>query len=262
MAKPSEYPKSMMGIISAIRQTLFEAQDRKRDQSQTTSQNYNPSLDALEPVLDGQKRVLIEPGSVLMAYRASKLMEPFGIRFGLIASGQEWRRPDLIQEINAPFIVPVNFPEIPKLPEDEDWDAVSLDLLRNWDWAPETPALLASQGHQLALTLYSLNDQKQFRKKLKQAIDRGLSKQTALAALTTVPAELCGLSESMGTLVSGKLANFSIIKGDDYFSPENTLESTWVEGRRYPNVQFEPDSDETSKDKEKKEDAKRNPMND
>ena len=253
--KANEYPKSIMGVISAIRQTLMETQDHARDQSQNPTSTYNPSLDALEPILSGQKRVLIEPGSVLMSSRASILMESFGVRYGLIASGQEWRRPDLIQKIDAPFIVPVNFPEIPKLPEDADWDAVSLDLLRNWDWAPETPALLASQGHRLALTLYSLNNKKQFREKLKLAIERGLSKQTAIAALTTVPAELCGLSESMGTLVAGKLANFTIIKGDDYFSPDNPIESTWIQGRHYPNHEFEPDSDEDTKEKGKEKET-------
>ncbi|MDB4704952.1 amidohydrolase family protein [Verrucomicrobia bacterium] len=252
--KANEYPKSLMGVISAIRQTLLEAQDFTRNPSQNTSQVYNPSLKALEPVIGGKTRVLIEPGSVLMASRASSLMEVFGVRYGIIATGQEWRRPDLIKQIEAPMIVPINFPEIPKLPEDDDWEAVSLDLLRNWDWAPETPALLASQGHQLALTLYSLNDQKKFREKLKQAIDRGLPKQTAIAALTTVPAELCGLSESMGTLVAGKLANFTIVKGEDYFTPKNPIESTWVQGRRYPNNQFESDQDKNSTDENKKKD--------
>ena len=252
--KANEFPKSLMGVISAIRQTLLEAQDFTRNPSQNTSQVYNPSLKALEPLIGGKTRVLIEPGSVLMASRASSLMEIFGVRYGIIATGQEWRRPDLIKQIEAPMIVPVNFPEIPKLPEDDDWEAVSLDLLRNWDWAPETPALLASQGHQLALTLYSLNDQKKFREKLKQAIDRGLTKQIAIAALTTVPAELCGMSESMGTLARGKLANFTVVKGEDYFTPKNPIESTWVQGRRYPNNQFESDHGKNSTDENKKKD--------
>ncbi|MBT5925915.1 MAG: amidohydrolase family protein [Verrucomicrobia bacterium] len=250
--KDSEFPKSLMGVISTIRQTILEAQDHLREKSENLDGLYNPSLDALEPLLNGIKMVLIEPGSVLMSARASSLAESFGIRYGLIASGQEWRRPDLIKQIDAPFIVPVNFPEIPKLPEDDDWDALSLDLLRHWDWAPETPALLASQGHRLALTLYSLNDRKEFRKKLKQAIERGLPKQSAIAALTTVPAELCGLSDSMGTLVAGKQANFTIIKGDDYFLPDNPVESTWVQGARYPNDQFDSSVEKDHKESETK----------
>ncbi len=267
--KSDEFPKSLMGVISAIRQTIIDAKDNLRGSEPTFSREYNPSLDALEPVLSGKKMVLIEPGSVLMASRASKLFDPMGITYGLIASGQEWRRPDLIKQIDAPFIVPLNFPEIPKFPEEDDWDAVSLDLLRNWDWAPETPALLSSQGHRIALTLYSLNDRKKFRNKLEEALDRGLPKQTALAALTTIPAELCGLSDSMGTLVEGKQANFTIIKGDDYFDPENPIESTWVQGKRYANEDYETDSEDDSKDEEtdEKEEAPekrlaRSPMDD
>ena len=38
-------------------------------------------------------------------------------------------------------------------------------------------------------------------------LDRGLSENDALAALTTVPAQLCGVADRLGTIEPGKLAN-------------------------------------------------------
>ena len=46
----------------------------------------------------------------------------------------------------APFIVPVDFPEVPKLPEDDDWLAMPFEQLRAWDHAPGNPALLRREG--------------------------------------------------------------------------------------------------------------------
>ena len=36
----------------------------------------------------------------------------------------------------------LNLPTLPKLPSEDDWEQVSLDQLRAWDWAAENPALL------------------------------------------------------------------------------------------------------------------------
>ena len=46
----------------------------------------------------------------------------------------------------AQFIVPMSFPAAPKLPTESDWEQVTLDQLRAWDWAPENAALLRQQG--------------------------------------------------------------------------------------------------------------------
>ena len=84
--------------------------------------------------------------------------------------------------------MPVDFPALPKLPDEGDWEQVKLDQLRAWDWAPENPALLRQQGLEIALTTYGLSDKKKFRQNVRLALDRGLSETDALAALTTVPA--------------------------------------------------------------------------
>ena len=115
--------------------------------------------------------------------------------------------------------MPLDFPTLPKLPDEGDWEQVSLDQLRAWDWAPENPALLRQQGCELALTTYGLSDPKMFRPNLRLALDRGLAETDALAALTTVPAKLCGVESQLGTIEAGKLANLTVVAGTNYFDP-------------------------------------------
>jgi imidazolonepropionase-like amidohydrolase len=153
--------------------------------------------------------------------------------FVLVSSSQEWRRPELAKETGAAFIVPVNFPTLPKLPGEDDWEQVSLDQLRAWDWAAENPALLRQQGREIAFTTYSLSDKKAFRKNLKLALERGLSEDDALAALTTVPAKLCGVDKQLGTVEAGKIANLTIVDGKGYFDPESRVRVVWIDGRNY-----------------------------
>src|SRR5207247_11032125 len=107
----------------------------------------------------------------------------------------------------------LNFPTLPKLQSEEDWDQISLDQLRVWDWAAENASLLRQQGNESALTTDGLSDKKKFRQNLRLALDRGLSETDALAALTTVPARLCGVENLLGTIEAGKLANLTVLEG-------------------------------------------------
>ena len=55
-----------------------------------------------------------------------------------------------------------------------------------------------------------MQDKGAFRKKLADAIAHGLTKDEALAALTTVPARQLGVDARSGTIEAGKLANIVI----------------------------------------------------
>ena len=261
------YPNSLMGVIAVIRQTVFDAQHYYAMQTWHQANpngvrpEYNPSLEALRPVLrkENPQQIIIEPGSVLMQSRAQVLAAELGFSPILVATGQEWRRPKLMKEIKAPFIVPVDFPAVPELAEEDDWDQVSLDQLRNWDWAPEIPALLR-RDHSIALTTHGLSDRKSFRKNISIAISRGLKEEEALAALTTEPARFMGAGNQIGTIEQGKIANLTVVNGDSWFNPKNEVASVWIEGRHLANNpaepkktdKNEPDEDGVKKDKEAK----------
>ena len=231
------YPKSLMGTIAVVRQTFADARHFVLDQADYRAKptarkrpDLNPALDALAPFLNKQITVVFEPGSVLMCDRAGQLARELGLNFAVVGSGHEWRRPDLMKAVNAPFIMPLNLPSAPKLPDEDDWLDVSLDQLRHWDWAAENAALLRQQGLEVALTTHALGDRKVFRKNLRLAMDRGLSERDALAALTTVPAKLCGVADRLGTIEKGKIANLTVVEGAGYFDAEAKVKQVWIDG--------------------------------
>lgn len=227
----NQYPSSLMGTVAVVRQALLDAAWHREAAAGPNPPPFNVALDALARARDGQP-VFFEPGSVLMADRAARVAREAGIaRPVLVASGHEWRRPDLIAGTGAPFIMPLAFPEIPKLPDDA-WDDVTLDQLRAWDWAPENPAVLRRAGAPVALTTLGLPELKKFRANLRAALDRGLSETDALAALTTVPAELLGVADRLGTVEPGRVANLTVVAGD-YFDPEAPVRAVWVAGRPF-----------------------------
>ena len=235
------YPQSLMGVIAVVRQTFFDAQHYALDHADFAQHpqgrprpEFDPGLEALAPAAAGKMPVLFEPGSALMDGRAAQLAQELGFAFALVSCGQEWRRPDLAKQTGATFIVPVNFPTLPKWPDTNDWEQVSLDQLRAWDWAPENPALLRQQGLPIALTTYGLDDKKDFQKNVRLALDRGLSAADALAALTTVPAKLCGMENQLGTIAPGKLANLTIVAGTNYFAGDAKISAVWIDGKYFP----------------------------
>jgi imidazolonepropionase-like amidohydrolase len=268
------YPASRMGVIATVRQSFFDAEHYALDQADYTKQpgvrarpEFNLSLEALAPAASGRMPVMIEPGSALMVDRAARIAAELKLSLALVASGQEWRRPDLMKGIGATFVVPLNFPALPRLPGEEDWHDVSLDQLRAWDWAAENPAVLRQQGREIALTTHGLGDKKSFRKNLKLALERGLSEEDALAALTVVPAKLCGVEKQLGTIEAGKIANLTVVEDKGYFDPESRVRDVWIDGRHFhiadakeppkePKKDDAADAEKTAKakaDKEKKE---------
>jgi imidazolonepropionase-like amidohydrolase len=239
--RPRAYPGSLMGTIAAVRQTFFDAQHQAADHAHFAAHPhdrprpaFDASLDALQPAVRTAMPVVFEPNSVLMVDRATHLAREFGLQIIVLATGQEWRRPELARAAAAPFIVPVDFPEVAKLPEDDDWLATPLEQLRAWDHAPENPALLRREGLDIALTTHGLAKATRFRPNVRLAMARGLGEGEALAALTTTPARLCGMADQLGTIEPGKLAHLTVVEKGRYFDAEAQVREVWIDGRQFP----------------------------
>jgi len=254
------YPESIMGAIAITRQLWFDAAYYARRQASYAADprgkkrpEYDPSLEAA-----GKKiPVLFEATYALGIDEAWHVAREQGFDNTLyVASGQEWRRPDLAKNAGGPYIVPVDFPEAQKLPDDADWNQVSLDALRAWDWAPENPAVLRAQKLEIALTTHRLGDRADFQKKLLLAIERGLTEQDALAAVTTVPAKLLGVEDRLGTIEAGKIANLVVTGEKGYFDEKARVEEVWIDGRRCVNEPGKKPEEADKKD-EKEDEAKK-----
>ncbi|MBY0436314.1 MAG: amidohydrolase family protein, partial [Cyclobacteriaceae bacterium] len=67
---------------------------------------------------------------------------------------------------------------------------------------------------------------------LRRMIAGGLSEDAALAALTTNPAQMLGLSDRLGTIDAGKMANL-VISDKSYFNEKSKVRYVFVDGRLY-----------------------------
>lgn len=233
------YPSSLMGGVAAVRQTFLDARHHlswnawSASHPDTARPQINSALDALTPALTGIQPVLFVPGSAVMTGRAAQVARELSVRAAILSSGEEWRRPDIAAGTALPFIVPVDFPELPKLPTDDDWEEISLDRLRAFDWAPENPAVLRRAGLEIALTTHGLSSPARFRANLRLAIARGLSQDDALAALTTIPARLLGAEKLLGTVEPGRLACLTVVDEPGYFDADAKVRQVWINGQPF-----------------------------
>lgn len=238
-SSPSVYPNSLMGVISVIRQTFLKTDYAKRMlgfQKATTFSGQpfvaHQGIRSLLEVTTPENKIptWFEPGSTLMIQKAIEIAKEFNLKNSvLVLTGEEWRRPDLALSTEYDSILPLHFPAIPQLPDEEDWEQISLDQLRSWNHAPEMAKLVAQQSKSLSFTTSGCSSD-EFHKNLLKSISHGLTEQEALAALTVNPAKICGISAFTGTLNTGKMANFFIVNGNSYFIEKPQLHSTWISG--------------------------------
>lgn len=230
-----DYPSSLMGTIALIRQVFYDAQWYRKawqafqENPDQIRPEKNSALEALQPVISKTQNVIFSAGSYLDVTRAYKIAQEFNLKATYKSNGDGYKRISDIKAMNGPLIIPVDFPDVPFVSM-SDFDAdVSLEELKEWDCAPENPARLSAAGVTFAFTTDGLDKKDNFLKNIRLAVKRGLDKDTALRALTQIPAEITGVSDVCGTIAKGKLANL-VIADKDIFEDAAEIQSVVVEG--------------------------------
>lgn len=219
------YPGSLMGTLALLRQMYSDADWYAKGNASTT----DLSLEALNAnknlvqIFEGKDK-----GNDL---RADKIGDANEIQYTILGGGNEFERIAEIKATNAKYIIPINFPDTYDVSDPYAEGYVSLTDMRYWNQAPANPKILAENGVVFSLTLHDLKSPSKFKEKLAKAIEYGLPKTKALEALTTVPAQILGKSNSIGSLKKGSLANFLITSGD-VFDSSTTLYENWVQGTK------------------------------
>lgn len=234
----SGYPNSLMGIIAFIRQTWLDtdwyrkAWDSFSKNPNQTRPETNTSLAALQDAVQGRQPVVMEANDDLSFFRAARIGKEFSLNLWVRGSGEEYRRLDAVKAAKVPVIVPVNFPETPSVETPEEALNVSLEDMRHWDAAPENAGRLEKAGVPIALTAAQLKDAGTFLAQVRKAVERGLSPDGALTALTVNPAKWMGADNQYGTLERGKTANILITDGD-LFNKKTKIREVWIDGKQY-----------------------------
>jgi imidazolonepropionase-like amidohydrolase len=233
------YPNSLMGSIALIRQSFLDAswyqaaQEAYRKNPATTERpETNASLAALAEQMQRNPAVF-EAEDELDLLRALKIADEFKLKPILFGNGYEYRVRKTLAEKKPAIILPLDFPKPPEVERPEQAVDVELDELQHWDRAPSNPARLAEAGIPFALTTQKLEKpEKEFWARVRLAVRRGLTKDAALAALTSTPAEMFGVADRLGSIAQGRMANLVIASGD-LFENDTRVLTTWVDGRYY-----------------------------
>ena len=219
-----DYPSSLMGSIALIRQTYYDAQWYKNGGDK---KEFNITLDAFNNFQNLPQ--IFEAEDKQDELRIKRIGDEFKQNYIIKGVGNEFERLDDIKATGCSLIVPVNFPEAYELNDPYDVINISLRQMKAWELAPSNAGMLASKQIDFALTTADLKNKNDFWKNLRKAIENGLSQQDALKALTYTPAKLLGVSDKVGQLNKGSIANF-IITSKSLFDKENSILENWVKG--------------------------------
>jgi imidazolonepropionase-like amidohydrolase len=219
------YPTSLMGTLALLKQMYYDADWYAKGGSKT--------LDRSLEAINANKNLvqIIAAGDKANDVRVDKVGDQFGIQYIIVGGGNEYERINEIKATNASYILPLNFPKAYNVENTFLTSVLELEDMREWNQKPSNPKVLAENGISFAFTTNGLKSPKELKSNLLKAIDYGLDKTKALAALTTIPAHLLGKSNIIGSLKNGAYANFLITSGD-IFDKKTTLYENWVKGQK------------------------------
>jgi hypothetical protein len=231
------FPGSLMGALAYVHQVWIDTDWSTRAQTVydknprgVARPPYDHTESVLAEALEDHTLVLIPANNSVQLLRALQLVDVWRVG-GVIYGGQ--MAYEVAGEIGAqkvPVLVNLKWPEAEK---DADPDEKpSLRALRFRDKAPSSPAALAKAGVKFAFYSGGITAPKDILKAAKKSIDAGLAPDAALRALTITPAEIYGVSDRLGSIETGKIANLIVTDGD-LFNEKTKIKLVFVDGKRF-----------------------------
>src|SRR6202049_1687617 len=192
--------------------------------------HYDRADASLAAALQKHVVVLIPANNNVEIRRSLELADRWKVS-GVIFGGQmAYEDAAEISAKKLPVLVNAKWPEAEKDADPED--KPSLRELRFRDRAPSTPAALAKANVKFAFYSGGLTAPKDVLKAVKKSIDSGLPADGALRALTLSAAEIYGVSDHIGSIEVGKIANLVVTDGD-LFDEKTKIKMIFVDGRRF-----------------------------
>jgi imidazolonepropionase-like amidohydrolase len=243
------YPTTLMGTMAYLEQAFSDALYQKRVAEafeRNPGQGPRPVRDADREALiaaaEGKMPVFIAASRESDLRRAVALAKRSNLDYVLVGAQEGFRATDLLSKEAKPVIVSLNFPR----PDEMSGRAFELHVAPlsgrdtadiNADSAAArqlrgNAAALVKAGVPIALASFGLQRPQDFRTRVRNAVEAGLTPDEALRALTLTPARVLGLERVIGTIENGKMANLVVTEGD-LFSRDGRIRHVFIEGRRF-----------------------------
>ncbi|MEM6735470.1 MAG: amidohydrolase family protein [Bacteroidota bacterium] len=249
------YPNTVIGVMAKYRDLY-----RKASQARDYSTNYdtnpagmerpdaNSTLKALYPVVNKQIPVIFKAESIKDIMRVKALQQDLDFTpiYGEVKQG--WDAIPTFKALGSPIFLSLDYPEwkeedkkedenskkedvkelSPEEIEEKALTARKMEMIKNYY---TQAGIMSSRGVQFGFSTMEVKS-KNFKTTLLRVIENGLSEEQALAALTTQPASILGLSSTMGTIEAGKIANL-IVSDTAYFNEKASVRYVFVDGIKY-----------------------------
>lgn len=231
-----QYPGSLMGVYATIRQMLLDA-DRYKQANENYERNprgarrpdVDKSLAALQGVLAGRMPVVMQADREREIARALDIAQEFNLRL-IISGGMEADKvASRLKAQNVPVLLSLNFPKRTTAPSPEA-DPEPLRILRERAEAPKAAGRLASAGVRFAFQSGGMTTMNDYLANAAKAVEQGLAREEAVRALTLRPAEILGVSDRLGSIEVGKIANLTITRGD-LLAKDRRIAHVFIDGR-------------------------------
>ena len=158
-------------------------------------------LEALAPVIRGQLPVLVFADRARDIRNAVEFCDKQKLKMILAGGAEAYKVKDLLRSKGIPVILRPTL----SLPIEED---------NPYDRLLSQPAELAAAGVKFAFGSFDNSFARRLGQQAANAVAYGLAYDEALKAVTIYPAEIFGVADQVGTLETGKVANFIVTNGD------------------------------------------------
>jgi Amidohydrolase family len=231
------FPNSLLGHVAYVRQLFLDAEQYRMawaiyhaDPRGLARPAYDRTLEPLLPALSEGRPVLYPGNLAKEIHRALDISKE--LNFPLIVYGAQegYEVAETLAQRKVPVVVNLEWPEKERDTDPEEEE--SLRVLRLRDRAPGTPAAFEKAGVKFAFSSGGIRAANQILPNVRAAIEKGLSPEGALRALTLSAAEIYGVDNRLGSLDTGKIANLLVTEGD-LLAEKPKLKMVFVDGRKY-----------------------------
>ncbi len=233
--------------------------------------SYDPVHYALFPVLDGEKPVYFNAENELDLHRILALQAELGFPVVIAGLKGSFAAIDKLNAANHPLILGLDLPpatekkaesdspdstqaapgdaaaELPEAATPQQYDPMlrthsfedieaekkNLEARLELERAKHVSAAATLHGAGLTFGLSTLGVKpSEVLSNVRRMVEHGLAEDAALAALTTNPADILGLSASMGTIDPGKMGNLVVATGP-IFDEDTEIRYVFVDGKKF-----------------------------
>ena len=186
----------------------------------TGNTETNLKFESVKNLFSKKQKLYVHANTVKQMLVALDFVKEFGFEMVIVGASEGWQIANLLKQNNVSVILD----QLHRLPTGEDDDV---------DQPYKTAAALQKAGVVFALS----DDDSQNRGRnlafnAGTAAAYGLTKEEALAAITSSAAKIVGVSDKIGSIAVGKDANIIISSGDILDMRTNNVTDAFIQGRK------------------------------